>query len=204
MIREIRSALSVVLVATLMLGVLLPMGFTELAQFIAPFQANGSLLTIKGRVIGSALIGQNFAGHSIDAARWFQPRPSALTGTIAQGQTMPTPYDASESGGSNAGPTNKMMIDHVRARIAAYRAAYGSGPVPDDAVTSSGSGLDPDISLANALRQAPSVAQARHLPINLVRHLVQHSATHRWLGVIGTPHVNVLKLNLALTELNAR
>ncbi len=204
MIREIRSALSLVLVSTLVLGILLPMGFTELAQLVAPFEANGSLLTVKGRVIGSALIGQNFSGPGIDAARWFQPRPSALTGTNAKGQTIATPYDASESGGSNAGPTNKNMIDHVRARIAAYRAAYGPGPVPDDAVTSSGSGLDPDISMANALRQAPSVAQARHLPILLVRHLVRQSATHRWLGVIGTPHVNVLKLNLALTELNAR
>lgn len=204
MIREIRPALSLVLLFTLVLGFLLPVGFTGLAQLIAPLQANGSLLRVNGQVIGSALIGQNFAGPGIKAARWFQPRPSALSGTNAKGQTVATPYDASESGGSSAGPTNKGMIDHVRARIAAYRAAYGPGRVPDDAVTSSGSGLDPDISLANALRQAPSVAASRHLPVVMVRDLVQHMAAHRLFGVIGTDHVNVLKLNLALQGLKAR
>ena len=198
MLREFRPALSLILLATLALGIVLPAGFTFLAQALFPFQANGSLITRDGKPIGSALIGQNFTGPT-----WFTPRPSALTGTNAQGQSVATPYDASESGGSSSGPTNAAMIARVKTRIAAYHAAYGPGPVPDDAVTTSGSGLDPDISLTNALRQAPAIAAARNLPAAKVIALVQHLASHRILGVIGTDHVNVLKLNLALSDLRA-
>jgi len=198
MLREFRPALSLILLATLLLGVAIPAGFTGLAQLLFPFQANGSLITRHGQPIGSALIGQNFTGPT-----WFTPRPSALTGTNAQGKSIFAPYDASESGGSSSGPTNAGMIARVKTRIAAYHAAYGPGPIPDDAVTTSGSGLDPDISLTNALRQAPAIAAARNLPASRVIALVRHHATHRILGVIGTDHVNVLKLNLALSRLRA-
>lgn len=198
MLREIRPALSLVVLFTLVLGVAFPAAFTGFAQLVFPFQANGSLIRVNGHAVGSALIGQNFSGKHIAAGDWFQPRPSALVGTNAKGKTVPTPYDASESGASNLGPTSKTLIADVTARIAAYHKAYGAGPVPDDAVTSSGSGLDPDISLANALRQAPAIAAARHLPPAQVTALVNRLANHRLLGVIGTGHVNVLKLNLAL------
>lgn len=198
MIRELRPALSLVLLFTLILGVAAPVAFTGFAQLVFPYQANGSLIRVKNHAIGSALIGQNFPGR-----QWFQPRPSALTGTDAKGQTVATPYDASESGASNLGPTSKTLIANVTARIAAYRKAYGPGPVPDDAVTSSGSGLDPDISLANALRQAPTVAVARHLSAGRMTALVKRFAMHRLLGVIGTDRVNVLKLNLALSRMQA-
>ncbi|MGC9271729.1 potassium-transporting ATPase subunit KdpC [Acidiphilium sp.] len=195
---ELRPALSLVVLFTLLLGVAFPAALTGFAQLVFPFQANGSLIRVKGQPVGSALIGQNFAGKHIVAKDWFQPRPSALTGTDAKGKTIPTPYDASESGASNLGPTSKTLISDVTARIAAYHKAYGPGRVPDDAVESSGSGLDPDISLANALRQAPAIAAARNLPAATVTALVNRLATHRLLGVIGTDHVNVLKLNLKL------
>jgi K+-transporting ATPase ATPase C chain len=191
--RELRPALSLIMLFTLLLGLAFPAAFTGFAQLVFPFQANGSLIRVKGRAVGSALIGQNFSGSD-----WFTPRPSALTGTDAKGKTIATPYDASESGASNLGPTSKTLIGNVTARISAYHKAYGPGPVPDDAVESSGSGLDPDISLANALRQAPAIAKARHLPTSKVIALVNRLATHRLLGVIGTDHVNVLKLNLDL------
>ncbi|MEE3503475.1 potassium-transporting ATPase subunit KdpC [Acidiphilium acidophilum] len=198
MYREIRPALSLVLLFTLALGVALPTAFTGLAQALFPFQANGSLIRHDDHFIGSALIGQNFTGPD-----WFTPRPSALTGTDASGKTIATPYNAAESGGSASGPTNAGMIANVKARIAAYRTAYGPGPVPDDAVTTSGSGLDPDISLENAARQAPSIAAARKLPPATVTALISRLAHHRILGIIGTDHVNVLKLNLALSRLAA-
>lgn len=198
MYREIRPALSLVLLFTLALGVALPTAFTGLAQALLPFQANGSLIRHDGQLIGSALIGQNFTGPD-----WFTPRPSALTGTDAKGKTIATPYNAAESGGSASGPTNAGMIANVKTRIAAYRTAYGPGPVPDDAVTTSGSGLDPDISLENAARQAPAIAAARKLPPATVTALISRLAHHRILGIIGTDHVNVLKLNLALSRLAA-
>ena len=199
MIREIRPALSLVILFTLALGVAFPAALTGFAQLAFPYQANGSLIRAQGRIVGSALIGQRFTGPI-----WFHGRPSALVGTDAKGNTIPTPYDASESGASNLAPTSKALLAHVSARIAAYRRAYGPGPVPDDAVTSSGSGLDPDISLANALRQSPAVAAARHLPAARVMALARKLAARRFLGFIGTDHVNVLALNLALARMNHR
>ncbi len=195
LIRELRPALSLVVLFTLFLGFVLPEVFTGAMQATLPFQANGSLLTENGKVIGSALIGQNFTG-----ANYFQPRPSALTGTDSKGNTIPTPYDASESGASNLAPTSASLQTSVQQRVAAYIKAFGPGPVPADAVTASGSGLDPDISLANALRQAPAVAAARHLPAANVTSLVQQMTHHAFLGVVGTDHVNVLELNLALDK----
>ncbi|WP_174504110.1 potassium-transporting ATPase subunit KdpC [Acidiphilium sp. C61] len=193
MLRELRPVVSLVAVFTLLLGLAAPLALTALAQLVFPFEANGSLIRVHGQAVGSALIGQDFHG-----ARWFHSRPSALTATDAKGHIIATPYDAAESGGSDLGPTSRALIAHVAARIAAYRKAYGPGPVPDDAATSSGSGLDPDISLANALRQAPSVARARGMNAAMLLRLVRRLATRPAFGVIGTAHVDVLRLNLAL------
>jgi K+-transporting ATPase ATPase C chain len=182
-VREIRPAISLVVLFTLVLGLLVPGIFTGVMQLVLPYQANGSLMVQNRVAIGSALIGQSFT-----SPRYFAPRPSALD----------KPYDAATSGASNLGPASAQLLSNVRSNIAAYLKAYGPGPVPADAVTASGSGLDPDISLANALRQAPAVAMARNLPPAQVIKLVNALAHHAFLGVIGTDHVNVLQLNLAL------
>ncbi|HQT38018.1 MAG TPA: potassium-transporting ATPase subunit KdpC [Acidocella sp.] len=199
MTRELRPALSLVVLFTLLTGFILPEAFTGAMQLALPFQANGSLLTVNGQVVGSALIGQNFT-----SAKYFQPRPSALTGTDAKGNSISTPYDASESGASNLGPASAALLQSVQQRVAAYRKAFGPGPVPADAVTASGSGIDPDISLENALRQAPAVAAARHTDAAKVTALVNQMAHGAVLGIIGTQHVNVLQLNLALDAQDAR
>ncbi|MDE8343202.1 MAG: potassium-transporting ATPase subunit KdpC [Acidocella sp.] len=199
MTRELRPALSLVVLFTLLTGFILPEAFTGAMQLALPFQANGSLLTVNGQVVGSALIGQNFT-----SAKYFQPRPSALTGTDAKGNSISTPYDASESGASNLGPASAALLQSVQQRVAAYRKAFGPGPVPADAVTASGSGIDPDISLENALRQAPAVAAARHTDTAKVTALVNQMAHGAVMGIIGTQHVNVLQLNLALDAQDAR
>ena len=196
MIREIRPALSLVIFFTIAMGFFLPEVFTEVAQVVFPFQAGGSLIQQNGQTVGSAIIGQNFTGPT-----WFDARPSALTGTDAKGNTIPTPYDDSESGASNLAPTSAALLTAVKARVDAWHKAYGPGPVPADAATSSGSGVDPDISLANALAQAPSVAAARHLSPDSVTALVNSLAYQPALGFIGTANVNVLQLNLALAKL---
>jgi K+-transporting ATPase ATPase C chain len=188
LLRELRPALSLVALFTLLTGFILPELFTGAVQLALPFQANGSLLTRNGQIIGSALIGQNFTG-----AKFFQPRPSALD----------TPYDAGTSGASNLAPSSAALLKTVQGRVAAYQQAFGPGPVPADAVTASGSGLDPDISLANALHQAPAVAAARHLPTAAVTALVNRMALHAFLSIVGTDHLNVLRLNLALEQLSA-
>ena len=185
-LRELRPALSLVILFTAFTGLVLPGVFTGAMQLALPWQANGSLIMRNGQAIGSALIGQNFT-----AAKYFQPRPSALS---------PAPYTENTSGASNLAPSSAALLATVRQRIAAYRQAFGPGPVPADAVTASGSGLDPDISLANALRQAPAVAAARHLPAAKVTALINAVAHRATLGVIGTDHVNVLRLNLALDQ----
>lgn len=187
-LRELRPAFSLVILFTLLCGFLLPGAFTAAMQAVLPAQANGSLITQNGQIVGSVLIGQNFTG-----AQYFQPRPSALSPAYAQ----------NTSGASNLGASSAALLASVKQRIAAYQKAYGPGPVPADAVTASGSGLDPDISLTNALRQAPSVAAARHLPAATVTELVNKLAHHSVLGIIGTDHVNVLRLNLALDHLPA-
>jgi K+-transporting ATPase ATPase C chain len=196
--RELRPALSLVVLFTILTGFILPEVFTGAMQLALPFQANGSLLTVNGQVVGSALIGQNFT-----SAKYFQPRPSALTGTDAKGNSINTPYDASESGASNLGPASASLLQSVQQRVAAYQKAFGPGPVPADAVTASGSGIDPDISLENALRQAPAVAAARHLDTAKVTALVNQMAHGSVLGIVGTEHVNVLQLNLALDRMGA-
>jgi K+-transporting ATPase ATPase C chain len=186
--RELRPALSLVLLFTLFTGLVFPLAFTGIMQVALPFQADGSLLKQNGQVIGSALIGQNFS-----SPKYFAPRPSALD----------KPYDASTSGASNLGPASAQLLSNVKTNIAAYLKAYGPGLVPADAVTASGSGLDPDISLVNALRQAPAIAAARKLPAATVISVVERNTHHAFLGIVGTDHVNVLRLNLALDALPA-
>lgn len=182
----LRPALSLLILLTLVTGLLYPLAVTGLAQLFFPWQANGSVLTRDGHAVGSALIGQNFT-----APGDFWSRPSA---------TSPYPDNGLASGGSNLGPTNPALLDAVKARIAALRAADpgNTAPVPVDLVTASASGLDPDISLAAARYQAPRVARARHLPLARVQALIDAQARHRWLGLFGAPRVNVLELNLAL------
>jgi len=197
-LRELRPALSLVLLFTLFTGFIFPEIFTGAMQLAFPYQANGSLIRVNGQIVGSAIIGQNFS-----SAKYFASRPSALMGTDSKGNAIATPDDASESGASNLGPASATLLTNVQQRVAAYRKAYGPGPVPADAATASGSGLDPDISLANALRQAPAIAAVRKLPPATVTNLVNQMAHHSLLGIIGTDHVNVMQLNLALDALPA-
>jgi potassium-transporting ATPase KdpC subunit len=184
--RQLVPALVVFLALTLLTGIAYPLAVTGVAQVAFPGRADGSLIERDGRVVGSRLIGQAFAG-----VRYFHPRPSAA----GQG------YDAMASSPSNLGPTNPELIDAVRAWTAAYRREndLGTGvPVPIDAVTASGSGLDPDISAANARLQAPRVARARGVAVSHVLALVEEHTDGRSLGFLGEPGVNVLELNLAL------
>ncbi len=184
MLSQLRPALVVTLFFTLLLGVAYPLAVTGIGQMAFPAQAAGSLLRdAKGQVIGSALLGQNFA-----AAQYLRPRPSAAASAG---------YDASASSGSNLGPLNPDLAKRVAASADSLR-AEGEGIVPADAVTTSGSGLDPDISPANAARQAPRIAQARGLPVAEVQKILAANTTGPWLGVFGQPRVNVLKANLAL------
>jgi potassium-transporting ATPase KdpC subunit len=183
---ELRPALVLIVALHVLLGLGYPLVVTGVAQVIWPGKANGSVITVDGQPRGSALIGQPFS-----APGYFWSRPSA---------TSPAPYDASASTGSNLGPTNPALLAAVRDRIAALRAANpkASGPIPADLVTSSASGLDPDISLAAALYQVPRVAAARGLPAARVAALVHEHAKGRSLGFLGEPRVDVLELNLAL------
>jgi K+-transporting ATPase ATPase C chain len=197
-VKEFRPALSLVILFTVIFGFAIPEVFTGAMQLALPYQANGSLIRVNGQVVGSAIIGQNFT-----SAKYFASRPSALSGTDAKGNSISTPYDASESGASNLGPDSATLLQTIQQRVAAYRKAFGPGPVPADAVTASGSGIDPDISIANALRQAPAIAATRKIAPDKVVSLVNQMVHHAFLGIIGTDHVNVLQLNLALDSLPA-
>ncbi len=184
MLSLIRPAVVSMAFFTLVLGIGYPLLITGVAQAAFPHQANGSLIVQGGRVIGSELIGQNFA-----KAQYLHPRPSAAG---ADG------YDASASSGSNLGPLNEDLAKRVEASAAAQRAQTGAAAIPADAVTTSGSGLDPDISPAYALLQADRVAKARGVEPRLVREVVQAHIQDRTFGVLGQPRVNVLQTNLAL------
>ena len=200
MLRHIRPAIVLLVLFSALTGLVYPLAVTGVAQLAFPRQANGSLIERGGVVVGSALIGQNFTSD-----RYFHPRPSATTGADPSdsSKTIDAPYNAAGSGGSNLGPTSQKLVDRVKASVAAWRSLAGAGPVPADAVTTSASGLDPDISPANALAQAASVAKARGLDQARVRALVEASIDRPMLGWFGEPRVNVLQLNLALDELKS-
>lgn len=198
--QHIRPAIMMIVLMTIITGLAYPLAMTGISQVVFPYQANGSLIRKNGKVIGSALIGQSFT-----SARYFRGRPSATTGPDPKdpSKSIADPYNAANSGGSNLGPTSQQLIDHVKARAAVLAKENPGTPIPSDLVTSSASGLDPDISPAGALFQVPMVAKARGLPEAQVHALVERHISGRILGFLGAPHVNVLKLNLALDRLSA-
>ncbi len=198
MIQQIRPAIVMIVLMTVLTGLAYPLGMTGIAEVLFPHQAAGSLIEQNGTVIGSALIGQNFT-----SAKYFHGRPSATSDTDPKDptKTIAAPYNAANSAGSNLGPTAKALLDRVKGDTATLAAENPAAPVPVDLVTTSASGLDPDITPAAALFQVPRVAKARNLPEDRVRQLVQDNMAGRLFGLLGEPHVNVLKLNLALDAL---
>jgi K+-transporting ATPase ATPase C chain len=199
MLREIRPAIVMIVVMTIITGLVYPLGMTGIAQVVFPRQANGSLIEKNGAVIGSALIGQNFT-----SPRYFHGRPSATSEPDPRDptKTVATPYAADNSVGSNLGPTSQALIDGVKATASDLAQDNPSAPIPVDLVTNSGSGLDPDITPAAAAFQVDLVAKARNLPAAKIQALVDANTEGRWLGLLGEARVNVLKLNLALDELS--
>ena len=197
MLKEIRPAIVLVLGLTIITGLVYPLVMTGIAGVLFPYQAQGSLIEKDGKVIGSELIGQQFASD-----KYFHGRPSATLGPdpIDSSKTTGIPYNAANSGGSNLGPTNKALIDRVTGDVNKLKQENPSAQVPIDLVTTSGSGLDPHISPAAAYFQVPRVAKARNMAENAVRNLVAEHIEERTLGVVGEPHVNVLELNLALDK----
>ena len=195
MLREIRPAIILLLALTLITGLAYPLAMTAVAGAIFPKQAQGSLLERDGKVIGSALIGQEFKSD-----KYFHGRPSATTAPdpADSSKTVPAPYNAANSGGSNLGPTSKPLGDRLKEDVDRLKAENPASPVPVDLVTTSASGLDPDISPEAALFQVPRVAKARNLPEARVRDLVTQNTQGRLLALLGEPRVNVLALNLAL------
>jgi potassium-transporting ATPase KdpC subunit len=187
MLSELKPAILITIVFTILTGIVYPLAVTGTAQTIFPRQANGSLIERNGTVIGSEIIGQNFT-----RPEYFHPRPSAA----GMG------YDASSSGGSNLGPTNPALADRLAKDAAQFRKDNPdyAGAIPADAITASGSGLDPEISPANALAQVARVAKVRGVPVSAMEDLVRANTQQRDLGVLGEPRVNVLNLNLALDQ----
>jgi K+-transporting ATPase ATPase C chain len=195
MLREIRPAIVLLAALTIITGLIYPLAVTGVAELLFPHQAQGSLIEKDGNVIGSELIGQQFASD-----RYFQGRPSATLGPDPKdpGKSVAAPYNAQNSMGSNLGPTNKALIDRVAADVAKLKQENPSAPVPTDLVTTSGSGLDPDISPAAAYFQVPRIAKARNMPENGLSELIAEHIEGRTFGILGEPRVNVLALNLAL------
>ncbi len=194
MLSHLRPAGLMVVLFTLLLGLAFPLGFVGAGSLVLPNAATGSVVMVDGHPVGSSLIGQAFT-----SPRYFHSRLSAITGTDPKdaSKTVPTPYDASTSTASNLGPTSKTLVDRVKGDLPA---AGGKG-APGDAVTTSGSGLDPDISPENASRQIGRIAAARHLSHDQLVQLVEAQTHGRELGLLGSPRVNVLSLNLTLDRL---
>jgi potassium-transporting ATPase KdpC subunit len=201
MSKEIRPAIIVLVVLTLITGLAYPLAMTAIAGAIFPKQAQGSLVEQNGKVVGSALIGQEFKDD-----KYFHGRPSATTAPdpADSTKTVPAPYNAANSGGSNLGPTSKALNDRIKADVDKLKGQNPSVPVPVDLVTTSGSGLDPDISPEGALFQVPRVAKARQIPEDRLRQLVTENTEGRLAGLFGEPRVNVLALNLALDAASSK
>lgn len=200
MLKEIRPAIVVLLMLTAITGLVYPLVMTGIAETIFPYQAQGSLIEKGGKVIGSELIGQVFADD-----KYFHGRPSATNAPDPKDatKTVDAPYNAANSMGSNLGPTSKALIDRVKTDVDKLKNENPGAAIPVDLVTTSGSGLDPDISPEAALFQVPRVAKARGLPVERIRALVENQIEGRTLGLLGEPRVNVLKLNLALDGLKS-
>jgi len=195
MLRELRPAILVLVLLTLITGLAYPLAMTAIAGMIFPKQAQGSLIEKGGKVIGSALIGQEFKQD-----KYFHGRPSATSGPDPADSTkiVSAPYNAANSSGSNLGPTSKALNDRIREDVEKLKAENPKATVPVDLVTTSGSGLDPDISPEAALFQVPRVAKVRYMPEDRIRALVTENTKDRFVGLLGEPRVNVLALNLAL------
>jgi K+-transporting ATPase ATPase C chain len=191
MLKQIRPAIAMIIALTLLTGLAYPLAMTGIAQVLFPHEANGSLIVRDGKVIGSELLGQNFAD-----ARYFHGRPSATSDAADSSKSVP--YNAGNSGGSNAGPTSKTLADRVTEDVKKLKEENPGALVPADLVTTSASGLDPDISPAAAFFQIPRVAKARGISEERLSKLVNDHIEGRVLGILGEPRVNVLKLNLSL------
>jgi len=198
MLRLIRPAIVVLVALTLIAGLVYPLAMTGIAQVLFPRQAQGSLIERNGVVVGSELVGQVF-----ESDKYFHGRPSATTAPDPNDstKTVPAPYNAANSGGSNLGPSNKALVDRVQGDLDKLKQENPSASVPPDLVTTSASGLDPHISPEAALFQVPRIAKARNLPEDRVRQLVADHTEGRFLGLLGEPRVNVLLINLALDQL---
>ena len=195
MLREIRPAIVLLLALTIITGLVYPLAITGIAGVLFPKRAQGSLIKQGGKVVGSALIGQEFRSD-----RYFHGRPSATTAPDPSDstKTVPAPYNAANSGGSNLGPTSKALADRLKEEVGRLKAENPAAPVPVDLVTTSGSGLDPHISPEAAQFQVPRVAKARKMSEDALKQLVAANTEGRVLDLIGEPRVNVLALNLAL------
>jgi potassium-transporting ATPase KdpC subunit len=195
MLKQIRPAFVLIAAFTLITGLAYPLAMTAIAGLAFPHQADGSLIERDGKVIGSELIGQTFASD-----RYFHGRPSATTDTDPNdaSKTVPAPYNAANSSGSNAGPTSKALLDRIAEDVKKLKAENPGDSIPADLVTTSASGLDPDISPAAALFQIPRIAKARKISKEKLHQLVEENTAGRLWGILGEPHVNVLRLNLNL------
>src|SRR6201994_3941234 len=201
MLKEIRPAIIIVVLLTLITGLAYPLAMTAIAGVLFPKQAQGSLIEKDGKIVGSALIGQEFKDD-----KYFHGRPSATSAPDPADatKTVPAPYNAANSGGSNLGPTSKALNDRIRRDVDQLKAENAGAAGPADLVTQSGSGLDPDISPDGALFQVPRIAKVRNMPEAQVRRLVADHTEGRLAGLLGEPRVNVLELNLAVETAAAK